>query len=85
VATNWILGIRAEENGLRIEPAIPAEWPGFKVVRRFRNAVYQIEVNNPNHVSSGIQALTLDGQPFESHLLPIFGDGQVHKVNITLG
>ena len=85
VATNWILGIRAEENGLRVEPAIPAEWPGFKVVRRFRNAVYQIEVNNPNHVSSGIQALTLDGQPYESHLLPVFGDGQVHKVNVTLG
>jgi hypothetical protein len=27
----------------------------------------------------------VNGQPFTGTLLPVFGDGDVHEVNITLG
>jgi cellobiose phosphorylase len=42
--TQWILGIRPELSGLRVEPVIPADWPGFAAQRRFRDAVYEISV-----------------------------------------
>src|SRR5512136_205298 len=35
-ATQWMLGIRAEHEGLRIDPVIPARWKGFTVTRKFR-------------------------------------------------
>jgi len=35
VATHWILGIRPREEGLLVDPSIPAEWQGFKVKTHF--------------------------------------------------
>jgi cellobiose phosphorylase len=85
VATHWILGIRPQEEGLLVDPSIPSQWPGFKVTRNFRNALYQIDVKNPDHVSKGVKSMTVDGKPFEGALIPAFNDGQTHKVEIMLG
>ncbi len=85
VATHWILGIRPQEDGLLIAPAIPASWPGYKVVRRFRNAVYHIEVRNPYHVNQGVQSITVDGHPLEGQVIPVFADGQTHSVEVVMG
>lgn len=43
-ATQWILGVKPEYDGLVIEPCVPASWTGFKVRRVWRDAVYNIEV-----------------------------------------
>lgn len=85
MATHWILGIRPQEDGLLVDPSIPAHWDGFKVTRRFRDATYQIEVRNPEHVSRGVRAVMIDGQPQQGSLLPIFGDGAAHVVQIIMG
>ena len=45
--TQWILGIRPEREGLRIDPVIPAAWPGFTVTRRFRGSTFRIAVRKP--------------------------------------
>ena len=39
-----MLGIRPEFDGLVIDPCIPGGWDGFTAVRRFRGAVYEIEM-----------------------------------------
>jgi len=85
VATHWILGIRPQEDGLLVDPSIPAHWAGFKVTRKFRNAVYQIEVENPQSVNGGVRSVMVDGQPYVSNLLPVFADGKTHAVRIVLG
>lgn len=33
---DWILGVRAVDGGLVIDPVIPAEWDGFKIKRLLR-------------------------------------------------
>ncbi|HPP73949.1 MAG TPA: glycosyl transferase family 36 [Armatimonadota bacterium] len=85
VSIDWILGVRAELRGLLVDPCIPSEWDGFKVVRRYRRATYEIDVVNPEHVSRGIAEITVDGDKWESHLLPVFSDGKTHKVHVTMG
>jgi cellobiose phosphorylase len=85
VATHWILGIRPEADGLRIDPAIPADWPGFRVTRKFRNAWYVLEVKNPDHVCRGVKTLIVDGRSITPALIPAFADGQTHSVEVTLG
>jgi cellobiose phosphorylase len=68
--TQWILGIRPEYDGLRIDPAIPAAWEGFKVTRRFRGNTYIIEVRNPSSLNRGVEKLLVDGTEIPGNLLP---------------
>jgi cellobiose phosphorylase len=70
-ATQWILGIRAEYDGLRIDPVIPAKWKGFTVARRFRGNTYLIEVKNPNRKQRGVRKLRVDGKDIAANILPV--------------
>ena len=45
--TQWILGIRPELDGLRVDPVLPSEWSGYRATRRFRGATYEITVRKP--------------------------------------
>jgi len=83
--SQYMLGIRPEYDGLLIDPCIPTDWKGFKATRKFRGATYSIEVVNPDKKSKGIREVTIDGMPHKSNLIPVFGDGKVHKVKIVLG
>ncbi|MBP7692214.1 MAG: glycosyl transferase family 36, partial [Anaerolineales bacterium] len=85
MATHWILGLRPQADGLLVDPAIPAEWPGFTVTRKFRNAVYRIVVKNPARVSRGVRTVLVDGRPVAGQVLPVLGDGQTHAVEIVMG
>ena len=69
-ATHWILGVRPEADGLRIDPCIPKAWPGFKMRRQFRGLNLRIEVRNPAGVSRGVQSLTVDGKTVPDGLVP---------------
>jgi cellobiose phosphorylase len=85
VATHWILGIRPQADGLLVDPAIPSEWPGFSVKRKFRGAFYEITVENPDRVSTGVKSVTIDGEAIEGQLLPVFQDGRTHRVVVQMG
>jgi cellobiose phosphorylase len=83
--TQWILGIRAEFDGLRVDPVPPAHWPGFTVTRRFRGATYQISVRNPAGTGGRVSRLTVDGEPVEGTLVPVAPQGAVVKVEAVIG
>ena len=70
-ATQWILGIRTEFDGLRVDPVIPAKWKGFTVTRRFRGNTYVIEVKNPQHQQRGVKKLFVDGNEIAGNLLSV--------------
>src|SRR5690554_6390296 len=72
------LGVRPQFDGLLVDPCIPADWDGFKVTRRFRNADYVIEVKNPDHVQKGVKSATVDGKPIQGNIIPVFEDGREH-------
>jgi len=91
VGLEWILGIRPTMDGLLVDPCIPQSWKGFSVRRMFRGATYTIRVNNPEHVSSGVASLKIDGVPSvpttkgKPTLLPVFPAGTFHDIEIRLG
>jgi cellobiose phosphorylase len=68
-ATQYILGIRPEVEGLRIEPCIPSKWDGFKATRKFRGKMITIEVHNPDHICKGVRLLRIDGVESKSNLI----------------
>lgn len=83
--SQFILGIRPDYRGLAIDPCIPAVWDGFSVTRSFRGAVYDIRITNPQHVSKGVRSITVDGARVKGNILPVFNDGDVHKVDVVMG
>ena len=83
--TQWILGIRAEFDGLRIDPVLPAGWPGFTATRRFRGATYEISVRNPARISGRVGELTVDGTPVRGTLLSPAPPGAVVCVEAVVG
>lgn len=83
--SQYILGIKPEYDGLMIDPAIPASWDGYKVTREFRGDVYEITIANPEHVSTGVCKLVVDGKEVEGNIIPVVGDGKKHTVEVTLG
>ena len=81
--TQYILGIRPAYDGLVIDPCICSEWKEYKVSRRFRGALYDITVRNPEGVCKGIRSIVMDGTAIEGNLLP-FAPGS-HNVTVILG
>ena len=83
--SQYILGIMADFDGLKIDPSIPAAWDGLKATRQYRNATYQITVTNPDHINKGIKSVTVDGKAIDGNILPVFEDGKVHTVEVVMG
>jgi cellobiose phosphorylase len=83
--TQFILGIQPDYDGLRIDPCIPENWKEYTITRKFRGATYRIEIQNPQNKSKGVKSVTVDGKPHASNLIPLFGDGLEHTVNVVLG
>jgi len=83
--SQYILGIRAELDGLRVDPCIPTQWNGFTVRRSFRNALYEITVENPHHVSKGVRTIVADGKEIAGNVLPVYNDGNKHIIMVVMG
>ena len=83
--TQYILGIQPDYEGLRIDPCIPKDWDGFKMTRKFRGATYEIEVQNPSHVSKGVRETWVNGEKASSNLIPLLEKGKQHSVKIIMG
>ncbi len=84
-ATQFILGIRPEHRGLRVDPCIPRMWDSFIVKRKFRGATYEIAVRNPDGVSKGITRMSLNGESLANNLVPIQPEGSVNEVEVIMG
>jgi cellobiose phosphorylase len=83
--TEWLLGVRHDFAGLRINPCIPSQWKKFSIRRPFRRAIYEIEVENPQGVQRGIKKIYVDGKRIEGNLIKPRKDGKIHKVCVTMG
>jgi len=79
----FILGIQPAYDGLRIAPAIPARWTGFRAVRRFRGVTYHISVRREG--PGNAVNLTVDGLPIAGDLIPAPAGGRTElAVEVTL-
>jgi cellobiose phosphorylase len=86
VGSQYILGVRPEFTGLRVDPCIPKKWKGFSVQRKYRGVTYNIQVKNPNGKSKGVKSLIVDGQTISGDIIPLpKGDKKSIKVEVTLG
>ncbi len=83
-ATEWLLGIRRDFNGLRVSPSIPRKWKKCSIRRPFRGSLYDIEILNPQGKQGGLSKLIVDGQEIAGNLIPDFQDRKTHRVTVIL-
>jgi cyclic beta-1,2-glucan synthetase len=80
-----VLGLKVRGDELRVDPVIPAAWDGFSIRYSFRDAVYELKVENPDHVSRGIAWIEMDGRRLEHAAFPLEGSAVKHKVVVRMG
>jgi cellobiose phosphorylase len=77
--SQWILGVRADYDGLRVEPCLPARFSTLQITRVFRGCTYRISVRNAGR---GIQRVLADGKEAESHVIPPGAPGTEIRVEV---
>ena len=82
-ATQYLLGIRPDFDGLHVDPCIPADWKEFYVTRKWRGSTYEIHVVNPDGVEKGVRTITVDGKAAE--VLPVLPAGSVCRAEVRMG
>jgi N,N'-diacetylchitobiose phosphorylase len=83
-AAKYILGIRPTYRGLVIDPCIPSAWKSFKVIRKWRGAIYKINVKNPNGVQKGVKSINLNGEKIIGPV-PVCNEGTINKIEVVMG
>ncbi len=72
--SQYLLGIRAEYDGLRVCPAIVPSIGNYSIVRHCRNATYEINVRGC--ASESDAGLFIEGRQLEGHLVPYANAGE---------
>ncbi len=79
--SQYLLGVRADFDGLIVDPCIGAEVAEYTVRRQIRGATYVIHVTNSGGKGA---SLTVDGQPVEGTLVPYAAPGATVTVVATV-
>jgi cellobiose phosphorylase len=82
--SNYILGIRADFDGLIVDPCIPSEWSAFKIRRKFRGSLYDIKIENPSNISKGNVEIKILGEKIEGNKIPVLEGKDVIDVEVIM-
>lgn len=84
-ATQYIMGIQPDYNGLVINPCVPADWNKMRVRRRFRNRIFDIQIINETRVQKGVKKIIVNGEKIEGNCIPLNKMKDNNKVIVTMG
>lgn len=85
LSVETLLGLHLEVDQLRIDPCIPADWPGYKIHYRYHETNYHLNIINTGEQPAQGQRITLDGVVIESATIPLVNDRHDHQVEVVLG
>ncbi len=80
-----VLGLKIRGDSLQLNPVIPGNWEGFHLRYRHGEAVYDIQVENPEGLERGVAWVELDGQRLPEGLIPLERTLIKHRVVVRLG
>ena len=84
-ATHYILGIRPEYSGLRIDPCVPSSWRSFHIRRSFRHKIFDINIENEKGVQKGVEKIIINGSEIKGNLIPIEKMEDQNTVHVSMG
>jgi cellobiose phosphorylase len=66
--SQYILGVRPDYEGLRVQPCIGKDVPSFTITRKCRGAEYKINIKNS--AGAGSAKLKVNGKAIDGNLVP---------------
>lgn len=80
-----VLGLKVQGNHLRVDPVIPGWWNGFSMRYRHGEAIYEIQVENPEGCERGVSRVEMDGQHVPDGVIPLHRDLVKHRILVSMG
>ncbi|HXT04531.1 MAG TPA: phosphorylase, partial [Casimicrobiaceae bacterium] len=80
----FILGIRVHAASVEITPCIPHDWAAYTVRYRRGGATYIIRIDNPDRISTGEVAISVDGNRIAGNRFDAIDDGREHRIDVVL-
>ncbi len=77
--------MRPNAEGLVIDPAIPHAWDGFKIEKNFRGKHLSIDIQNPDHVESGVKSITINGEKLDGNFVCECKMKENNEIVVVLG
>ncbi|MBD9416975.1 cyclic beta 1-2 glucan synthetase [Pseudomonas sp. PDM16] len=74
-----LLGLQRSANSLRLQPVLPAGWPGFSLDYQFGATLYRIEVVQQEGTAP---SLWLDGVRIDEEQCALVDDGREHRIEL---
>lgn len=84
-ATQHLLGVRPQYNGITIDPCIPNNWTNFNMERRFRGKNLYIKVENPGGVQKGVVNISVNDKIITGNLIPFDLLDQSNNIIVNMG
>jgi len=80
-----VLGLQVRSGQLRVNPVIPAAWPGFSISYCHGETIYAIQVENPHGCERGVAWVEMDGQRMTGGVIPMERGLVKHQVVVRMG
>jgi cyclic beta-1,2-glucan synthetase len=84
-AIRYLLGVQRNGATISINPCIPAIWPEYSLDWTIGMTRYRFTVLNPEHRTTGVASVSLDGTVVDAGAVPLVDDGADHNVTAVLG
>lgn len=85
VALEATLGFTKRGASLTINPCVPDAWREFAISYRYGSSAYEITVQNPRGLATGVVSVTVDGRASADGAIALADDGAHHDVVVRMG
>lgn len=80
----YLLGLRIENEVLRIQPCIPSNWKEYNIKYKHGKSIYNIKVSNPNGRCNTVESFKVNGIEIEEKQIKLNSNGEVYNVEIEM-
>ena len=78
------MGLKVEENILKLEPCIPSEWKEYSIRYKYGTSIYNIRVTNANGKTMGVEKLMLNGEVVKDKEVRLEDNGEIYNVEVEI-
>jgi cyclic beta-1,2-glucan synthetase len=80
-----VLGLKVHGDHMHLFPVIPGWWEGFRLRYRHGEAIYEIQVENPEKCERGVLWMEMDGQRVPDKVIPLDRGLVKHRILVHMG
>ena len=80
----YILGLKIENNILKMSPCIPSDWKEYSVRYKYNTSIYNIKVFNQNGKVVGVEKLAVDGIIVPNKEVRLKDDGGIYSIEVYM-